>query len=287
MNEPVVPGDAAGLSAEPLLSRTGGPAPARAPERGRGHGDRSEAALPGVGAPPRRRWKLVTPDELRSVEILSALGEPELQAVARACRPRRVDEDETIIRHGERTTDVYFLLDGTLRVKMYSSTARYITFEKLEAGSMVGEFAAVDGAPRSASVVAETPCYLAQVSGPAFKRLLDETPALAAAVLARVVAVARWLANKVHEYHAYSVKGRVYLELLREARKVELRAEHPIAIGPLCDADLASRIGSGRENVNRIISELRDADVLYRVDRIIYITDLAKLRALLSDQENR
>ncbi len=235
----------------------------------------------------RRSPAVVVPVDLRPIPMLQGLTDSELQRVAAACRPCRVDKGRTIIHHGERSTDVYLVLAGVVRVDMYSATARYITFELLEAGGMVGEFAAIDGAPRSASVAAETPCYLARIPGPAFERLLDDVPGLARAVLTRVVATARWLANRVHEYHAYTVKGRVYLELLRQARKAEQRGEHPIEIGPLVDADLASRIGSGRENVNRILADLRNRNVLERCNGIIHIIDLEKLKALLAEQENK
>ena len=102
----------------------------------------------GAATASSRAPSVITAQELRAIPLLQRLSDPERRMVASACRSCRVEKGSTIIHHGEQSTDVYLVLAGTLRVNMYSATARYITFELLDTGSMVGEFAAIDGAPR-------------------------------------------------------------------------------------------------------------------------------------------
>ena len=49
-----------------------------------------------------------------------------------------------------------FIVAGRLRVVNYAASGREVAYAVIEAGSQVGELAAIDGEPRSASVEALT-----------------------------------------------------------------------------------------------------------------------------------
>ena len=89
----------------------------------------------------------------------------------------------------------------------------------------------------------------------------------------------RWLIERLFEYHTYDVRGRVYLELLR---LTEANADAPITI---TDRDMASRVGTTRENVSRIHGKLRDAGLIIRDKSRLTVADRPGLEALLSDCE--
>ncbi len=54
----------------------------------------------------------------------------------------------------EATTDVFFILSGTVRSTSYTAAGREVIYNETEAGEIFGEFSAVDGLPSSSSVVA-------------------------------------------------------------------------------------------------------------------------------------
>ena len=72
----------------------------------------------------------------------------------------------------EQTTDVFFILSGQVRVNSYTEAGREVIYSEMSAGDMFGEFAAVDGLPRSASVVALSDCLLARIPAVKFIELL-------------------------------------------------------------------------------------------------------------------
>jgi hypothetical protein len=91
--------------------------------------------------------------------------------------------------------------------------------------------------------------------------------------------LSRWLTEKVFEYHAYNVKGRIYSELLRLCHEQD---DPDLSV---TDRDMASRVGTTRENVTRIYRELKDNGIVSRRPAAIRILDTERLKTLLSESE--
>lgn len=212
--------------------------------------------------------------EIQQIDLLRRLKPETRQAVA-DCATRVVfNKDEIILEQHESSTDVYFLVSGQVRVNMVASTGRQITYELLERGQMFGEISAVDGLPRSAGIHAETNVTLLKLRRDSFDELLTLYPDFARQILERVVGLCRWLTEKVYEYHAYDVKGRIFSDLLRMDR------EHEGNGFSITDRDMASRVGTTRENVTRIYGELKRAGLVARKGSTIQIVNREKLSSL-------
>jgi CRP-like cAMP-binding protein len=94
---------------------------------------------------------------------------------------------EELVSAGDADRALYFLLDGRVRVEGAGTVLKTI-----EAPSVLGEVAFLDGGPRSATLVAETAGELVRFDMPAFDALAGEDPDLArrmALDLGRVAAV--------------------------------------------------------------------------------------------------
>ncbi len=83
-----------------------------------------------------------------------------------------------MFRQGEAGSSMYVLLEGEAEIFIND-----VSFEKCASGSIVGEIAVIDQSPRSATVVASTPCVFAVVDRRRFHFLVDETPGFAVAVM--------------------------------------------------------------------------------------------------------
>jgi CRP-like cAMP-binding protein len=77
---------------------------------------------------------------------------------------------QTIIDHQDEASDVFVVLDGSLRVELFSVNGREIILAGVGKGALVREFAALDDQPRSASVTATSNCTLASIPGPGSTR---------------------------------------------------------------------------------------------------------------------
>jgi CRP-like cAMP-binding protein len=86
------------------------------------------------------------------------------------------------------------------------------------------------------------------------------------------------LANTLSMFAQKSVRERLALHLivLREKYKVNFEAGNPVEINMSRD-DLASLVGTGRENVVRLLTEFKEARILETKGRKIIILDVGKL----------
>ena len=73
----------------------------------------------------------------------------------------------------KKTSHVYFVIEGTIRVLNYSSSGRVVRFASVGPGGLPGELSAMDGLPRSATVVADQPSFLAKYPGGKFPQFGD------------------------------------------------------------------------------------------------------------------
>ena len=92
---------------------------------------------------------------------------------------RSFDPNEEIFAEGDTGDGVYIILDGKVRVIIFTSDFKEVILGELEAGQIFGEMALIDDKPRSASVVPFTPCKLAFMSGKQFNYLIQTKSDLA------------------------------------------------------------------------------------------------------------
>lgn len=226
--------------------------------------------------PTERR---VAATALAQVEALSELPAPVLERLAGTLKTQRFDKGATVVRHNDDSRDFYVIISGAVRVSLVGSTGRSLTYQILPAGEMFGEVSAVDGDGRSANVIAEEESVLGSLSAQAFLELARTSPEFALVILRRLARLNRRLTSRLFEYHTYDVRGRVYLELLR------LTEHSPAAKITITDRDMASRVGTTRENVSRIHGSLREAGLIIRDKSRLTVIDRPGLQAMLTDCE--
>jgi len=229
------------------------------------------------------RTKTDTAESLANIELLAALTAAELHAVERRCRWKRFGRDEQIIDRETDSTDVYFVANGGVRIVDYSLAGREITFDDILTGGHFGELAALDGAPRSASVVATMPTLTASLDGAAFREVLATHPPIALALLQRLARVIRQSTGRIMDLSSLGANNRIYAELLREAR-VGGMAGNRAVIRPIpVHADLAGRVSTTRETVARVLNDLARKRIVQRESGGLAILDVRRLSAMVEE----
>lgn len=99
-----------------------------------------------------------------------------------------------IFKEGAPATTMYVVLEGAVEVTVGDTVV-----EVAERGALVGEMALVDASPRSATVVAATPCRLIAIDAKQFDLLVRETPQFARHVMAVLVARLRRMNERLTE----------------------------------------------------------------------------------------
>ncbi len=85
---------------------------------------------------------------------------------------------DSLFREGEKGEKMYVLLEGEMEILLGD-----FVLETVRQGALIGEMALIDDSPRTASVVAKTPCRLAEIDRRRFHFLVQQTPHFATHVM--------------------------------------------------------------------------------------------------------
>jgi len=234
-----------------------------------------------VAAAPMTPAKSQHNDALAAVEIFRDLDRAGLAAIAHKCAWRTYEAGQQIVAHLDDTHDVCFIVAGRVRVNIYSPDGRDVTFRDIGRGEIFGELAAIDGAPRSANVVALVDTTIASLRAKEFWQVLRDHPTVAAATLRRLVRLVRSLSERVYEFSTLAVRNRIHAELLRLCRDHMITANQATIDSAPTHAEIASRISTHREAVSRELSDLVRAGMIVRQGQALLIKDVARLARLV------
>jgi len=85
---------------------------------------------------------------------------------------------DSLFREGEKGEKMYVLLEGEMEILLGD-----FVLETVRQGALIGEMALIDDSPRTAGVVAKTPCRLAEIDRRRFHFLVQQTPHFATHVM--------------------------------------------------------------------------------------------------------
>jgi CRP-like cAMP-binding protein len=220
-------------------------------------------------------------DTLDGIDILAGLTADARRLLAGRCTWRDFKPHQQILGHQEDTRTVLFLTAGKAHATIFSENGKQVTFIDINAGGMFGEWAAIDGKPRSASVEAVTRCTAAAMSAELFWEVLRTEPTVVAAVLKRLVRRLREMSDKEVESATLPVGKRIAAELLRLAEPLKTEVGNAVLFPAPTNTDIASRVATTRETVNRVLREMMEAAIIEKHGRTLVIPEVEKLRRLI------
>jgi CRP/FNR family cyclic AMP-dependent transcriptional regulator len=175
-----------------------------------------------------------------------------LDAIAQRGGTRAYPANAILINEGDSTDSLYIVVSG--RVKVYSSAddGRTIVLYEHGPGEYFGELS-LDGAERSVSVMTLEPTQCRLVQGADLKQFMNEQPDFALHLTHKLIRMVRRLTEQVKSLALQDMYGRV-ARVLTEMSEAE--GGQRVVRQRLTQQDIADRIGSSREMVNRIMKEL-------------------------------
>jgi len=210
---------------------------------------------------------------LSGIKLFDGLDPRKLHDVEAACRWRTFRQGETILEYGSPSREVCFVAAGCVTILNVTEAGREVAFADIEAGDCFGDFAAIDGEPRSASVVAAEDCLIAAMDADRFLALLREEPEITFRLLQRVIHMVRMGDVRIMELSTLAATHRVYAELLRMAVP-DAAGQGMWVVRPLpALQDIARRVGTTRETAARALMHLYPTGLARRKGRNLYIID--------------
>ena len=221
---------------------------------------------------------------LAAVPLFSGFGKKEIGRIEASCKWCDFEPSQKIIERGQTERDVYFLLAGIAHVLNFAESGRAVDYASLETGEYFGELAAIDGLPRSTTVITRTPCRMAVLTGDAFMDLITSHKKVAMAVFKRLARIIRLGDERIIDLSLLGAQQRVCLELLRLARPDPIVLDN-LEIFPVPTQEvIANSVGVARETVARIFSRLSGDGVIERKSKVLYIRDRNRLEELALEE---
>jgi CRP-like cAMP-binding protein len=125
--------------------------------------------------------------------------------------------DQLLVNFDDASDDVFFVVSGTVRVAMRTPGGHELILDDIPAGRFFGEMAAIDGAPRSATVTALHRSRICRVPGQVFMALLADAPELSRRLMRVLVQRLREGNGRMLELPTLDIRHRLYADLLRAA----------------------------------------------------------------------
>jgi CRP/FNR family cyclic AMP-dependent transcriptional regulator len=185
---------------------------------------------------------------------------------------RRYRKGTILIHEADRGDILFIVMEGRVKVFSTDPSDREITFGVIGAGDYFGEMA-LDGGPRSASVITLEPTVCALITRTSLLAYIGREPSFALDILSKVIRRARTATNSARNLAFIDVYGRL-TQLLYELAQPQDDGSAVVA-ERLTHQDIASRVGCSREMVSRVLKDLESGGYIeLRERRIVLVRKL-------------
>ncbi len=190
--------------------------------------------------------------EAPSAAQLERIPDGFVRTLAGLGRLRMHPKNTVFITEGDSSDSVFVILSGRVKVFISDAEGHEMILDTQGAGEYVGEMA-LDGKPRSASVMTLEPTVFSVVTRDAVREAIRRNPDFALDMLSKVIERARVATSSVKDLALLDVYGRVANLLLNLAAEVEGKLCIPEKI---TQQEIAERVGASRDMVSRIFRDL-------------------------------
>ena len=220
------------------------------------------------------------PARASSAIFLAALTPADAAALTSRAMVRRFGRGQALFHEGQMPDRVVLLRSGRVKVTSTTPTGREVVLAFRGPGELVGELAAIDDEPRSATIVAVEPVEALTLAPRDFVAFLEEHPSASLALVRVLSQRLRDADAKRIEFAALNTLGRVahrLLELCDRFGDTEDTGTVRIAL-PLSQEELAGWTGSSIESVGRALQTMRALHWITTRRREIRVLDVDALR---------
>ncbi|MFT5259994.1 MAG: CRP/FNR family cyclic AMP-dependent transcriptional regulator [Saprospiraceae bacterium] len=200
---------------------------------------------------------------------------------------QRYQKNEQITRQNEPSSDLFIVHYGTARVTIYSPSGIKLTFTDIKASEYFGELAAIDGKPRTATVIAVEETLVTRIPEERFNEYVANHPEFTKLVMRNLCSIIRRLNERIYEFTTLDVRQRIHSELLRIVERLEVIDNTAVQDLPPTHAEIAARISSHREAVSREYNKLQNAGILEKRSKQLVFKDVAALRDLVHQEATK
>ncbi|MFP3988666.1 Crp/Fnr family transcriptional regulator [Streptomyces sp. E11-3] len=193
----------------------------------------------------------------------------------------RFEAGSVLLSEGAHDRHVLLLLSGFVKVTATAENGENSLLAVRVGGDTVGEMAAMDGAPRSATVTACGPMTARLLQPAVLHDLLMRRPEVSVALTGIVSERLRWANRRRLDFRGYPAKVRLARLLVELVAAYGRPGSGGVVVGcRLTQPDIAALIGAAETTIHKGLRELRDEGLLETGYRSTTVRDLPRLRRL-------
>ncbi|MFX1704500.1 Crp/Fnr family transcriptional regulator [Chitinophaga sp. CC14] len=216
--------------------------------------------------------------DFKSESILADLP-PDVYEVLVAHKSEQIyKKNEVLFREGSFPSGIFYITKGKVKKYKVDNDGKEQIIYLANTGQLIGYHAILseDRYPDSAAVIEES--TIAFIPKEDFLKALDYSPLLNNRLLKTLSHEFAVLANSLTMFAQKTVRERLALQLIiiREKYKENYVEGMSIEIN-ISREDLASLVGTARENIVRVLTEFKEDNILETKGRKIMIKDVGKL----------
>ncbi len=199
----------------------------------------------------------------KQVSFFADLPEEEIQALSPITKRRTFRAGEVIFHRDDPGQVLYMIKEGKVKICIISPDGQEVSLTVFGKGEYFGEFALLDGLPRSTDAVAleKVECYTLQRSD--FHNTILKNPKIAILILEALSKRLRNTNQMVEDLIFLDVYGRVAKKLLELAEAHGVKVDNGVRIDVrLTQQELAAMVGASRESVNKVLGYFTDKNFI-------------------------
>jgi CRP/FNR family transcriptional regulator/CRP/FNR family cyclic AMP-dependent transcriptional regulator len=216
---------------------------------------------------------------LKQVPLFADLADEDIRELMAVARRRIFRSGEVIFHRDDPGQVLYVIKEGKVKISLISPEGQEISLVVFGKGECFGEFAILDGLPRSADAIAleRVECYTLQRSD--FHKTIMKNPKIAIQVMEVLSRRLRTTDQMVENLIFLDVYGRVAKKLLELADSYGSKVDNGIRIEVrLTQQELASMVGASRESVNKVMGYFTDKNFISTDKHRITLHRIADLK---------
>ena len=221
---------------------------------------------------PIEKW------DFKSESILTALSQEDFDLLTMNQTEQVYKKGEIIFREGAYPSGIFYITSGKAKKYKIDGDGKEQIIYVANTGELIGYHAILseDRFPDSAAALEQSTVTF--IPKDDFLLVLQQSDTLSKRLLKTLSHEFAVLINGLTLFGQRSVRERLALQLvvLREKYKISFQPGMPVEINMSRD-DLASLVGTVRENVVRILTEFKQEDILITKGRKVIILNVNKL----------
>ena len=221
-------------------------------------------------------------DYLKKVPYFNELEDKSLEEIHKILIIKSFKKGSIIFMEGEKGEAIYFVKSGKVKISKTSSTGKEYIIKIMEKGDIFAESVLFVGGEYPATAEAIEDSEVIVLKNQDIENLILKNSEIALSIIKLMAKRLKNVAVIIENLALRDSIGRTASVLLTFAKERGINTKEGILLDlNLNRQDLANIVGTSRENVTRILSQL-DKDGVIRLDRQrILIKDIEKLKEML------